>query len=102
MKRIIIEGGRPLSGTIKIGGAKNSVVALISACLLADGVVKLTNVPNISDRDALTLIMDLLGAKVINKGGELIVDSSNVENIFSYVWLFSFLLASTESVNLIE
>ncbi len=80
MKRIIIEGQHPLSGTIEIGGAKNSVVALMPACLLADGVVKLTNVPNISDKDALTQIMYLLGAKVTNKGNELEVDSSNVKN----------------------
>ena len=80
MKRIIIEGGHPLTGTIKIGGAKNSVVALIPACLLADGVVKLTNVPNISDKDALTLIMNLLGATVNGSNDNLVVDSTNVIN----------------------
>jgi UDP-N-acetylglucosamine 1-carboxyvinyltransferase len=80
MKRIVIEGGHPLTGTIKIGGAKNSVVALIPASILAGGLVHITNVPNISDRDALIQIMELLGAKVISKKSEIIVDSTNVEN----------------------
>ena len=51
MKQIIIEGNKPLSGTIKIGGEKNSVVDLIPAAILSDGIVKIDNVPKISDRD---------------------------------------------------
>ena len=43
MKQIIIEGNKRLSGTIKIGGAKNSVVALIPASILAGDIVKITN-----------------------------------------------------------
>ncbi len=81
MKRIIIEGQHSLSGTIEIGGAKNSVVALIPACILSDGVVKITNVPSISDNDALSKIMSLLGAKVELKDRELTVDSTNVKNV---------------------
>ena len=52
MKKIIIEGNKTLSGTIKIGGAKNSVVALIPASIMAKGKVKITNVPNISDKSS--------------------------------------------------
>ena len=44
MKKLIIEGGNTLTGTIKIGGAKNSVVALIPASMLTDGVVHIDNV----------------------------------------------------------
>ena len=43
LKRIIIEGNKPLSGKIKIGGAKNSVVALIPAAIMAKGTVHITN-----------------------------------------------------------
>ena len=53
MKRIKIEGGHNLTGSIKISGAKNSAVALIPASLLSDGIVKIDNVPNISDIEAL-------------------------------------------------
>ena len=48
MKKLIIEGQRELSGTIKIGGAKNSVVALLPAAILSSGKCKIYNVPNIS------------------------------------------------------
>ncbi len=80
MKRIIIEGQKDLTGTINIGGAKNSAVALIPAALLSDGIVKITNVPNISDKDALILIMELLGAKITNEKDTLIIDSSKSKN----------------------
>ena len=64
MKRIIIEGNRTLSGKIKIGGAKNSVVALIPAAIMANGKVKISNVPNISDKDAL---IDALADEVLEE-----------------------------------
>ena len=51
MKKIVINGGRPLKGEVTINGAKNSVVALIPAIILADNVVTLDGVPAISDVD---------------------------------------------------
>ena len=50
MKQIIINGGKTLSGEIKISGAKNSAVALIPATLLADDKMTLCNIPNILDK----------------------------------------------------
>ena len=57
MKQIVIEGNHTLSGTIEIGGAKNSAVALIPAAILSDDVVNILNVPAISDIDALIEIL---------------------------------------------
>ena len=57
MKQIKIEGNHILEGEIKISGAKNSAVALIPASLLSDGIVKIDNVPDISDIDALEEIL---------------------------------------------
>ena len=57
MLQMIIEGEKTLEGTIKISGAKNSAVALVPASLLSDGIVKIDNVPNISDIDALKEIL---------------------------------------------
>ena len=48
MKKIVINGGRPLKGEVTISGAKNSVVALIPATILADDIVTLDGVPDIS------------------------------------------------------
>jgi len=80
MKQIIIQGGNLLEGTIRISGAKNSAVALVPASLLSDELVKLDNIPNISDIDALNEILTFLGAKVSRKGELMEIDSSAVEN----------------------
>ena len=80
MKQLLIEGGHVLEGTIRISGAKNSAVALIPASLLSDDVVKIDNVPNISDIDALNEILEYLGAKVKRNGELMEIDSRNIEN----------------------
>lgn len=81
MERIVINGGMPLSGTISIGGAKNSAVALIPAALLADGVCTIKNVPNITDRDALFDIVKVLNCNIEQNGSTITIDSSNLENV---------------------
>lgn len=80
MKQMIIEGERTLSGSIPIGGAKNSAVALIPATILADGVSCIKNVPNISDRDALLDILNILNCKTTLKSDELVVDTTYLKN----------------------
>ena len=80
MERIIIEGGYPLKGTITIGGAKNSAVALIPASLLADGVSTISNVPNITDRDALFDIVKLLNCDIEQDGKVIKIDTTNLKN----------------------
>lgn len=81
MKQIIIQGGNKLSGTIKISGAKNSAVALIPASILSDDVVKIDNIPNISDVDALDEILKFLGAKVTLEDGLMTIDSKSIKNM---------------------
>ena len=56
MKRLVIEGQHELTGRIKIGGAKNSVVALIPAAILASNEAVIYNVPKISDVDNLKIV----------------------------------------------
>lgn len=80
MKKIKINGGKELSGTIKISGAKNSAVALIPAALLSDGVVTIDNIPNVSDIDALVTILEFLGSKVTREKNSITIDSSNITN----------------------
>ncbi len=80
MKRIRIEGGHKLTGTIQISGAKNSAVALVPASLLSDEIVKIDNIPNISDIDALNEILMYLGAKVTRDGNMMEIDSSSIIN----------------------
>ena len=80
MKQITIEGGHLLEGSIRISGAKNSAVALIPASLLSDGVVKIDNIPNISDIDALNEILEYLGANISRDGELMTIDSRNIKN----------------------
>lgn len=80
MKQLRIEGGNTLSGEIIISGAKNSAVALIPASILSDGIVKIDNIPNISDIDALNEILEYLGAKVKRQNNQIEIDSSTIEN----------------------
>jgi len=80
MLQMKIEGNQLLEGTVRIGGAKNSAVALIPASILSDEVVTIDNIPNISDIEALNEILEYLGAKVINKNGTMIIDSSTIVN----------------------
>ena len=80
MKQIRIQGNNELTGTISVGGAKNSAVALVPASLLCDESVTIDNIPNISDIEALNEILVYLGAKVERNGKTMTIDSSNVVN----------------------
>ena len=64
MQKYIVRGGRPLFGEVRISGAKNAAVAIIPAALLVDGVVRIENVPQISDVTVLLKILEQLGANV--------------------------------------
>ena len=80
MKKIIIDGGQEISGTIKISGAKNSIVALIPASILTSGKSVIKNVPDISDVRILLEIMRELGSEVTFENETIIIDNSNVKN----------------------
>lgn len=80
MPKIKIEGGRKLTGTIKVGGAKNSVVALIPAAILCDEKITISNVPNITDVDDLENILVHLNAKMNRTEGTVEIDSSEIIN----------------------
>lgn len=81
VKKIVIEGGLPLSGTIKISGAKNSAVALIPAAILADDVVTLEGVPDISDVYALVDILHEMGVSATFLDHTLTIDSRNMQSV---------------------
>lgn len=80
MKKLIIEGGKELSGTVEISGAKNSVVALIPATILTKGVCTIRNVPDISDVRILLEMMKDLGSKITFENEVLVIDNKDVKN----------------------
>ena len=80
MPKIKIDGNHELSGTIKIGGAKNSVVALIPASILCDEECTISNVPKITDVNDLEKILNHLNADFTKNKNEIKIDSSKIVN----------------------
>ena len=81
MRKIIINGGKKLQGEVTVSGAKNSVVALIPAIILSDGVVTLDGVPAISDVDNLIEIIEVMGGSVKRDGETLEIDPRRVKDM---------------------
>ena len=71
-----INGGRRLAGQVVIHGAKNSVLPLLCATALADGVSVLHNCPSLSDVEASIAILRHLGCRVMREGTTVTVDAS--------------------------
>lgn len=81
MKKIIINGNRPLTGEVTISGAKNSAVALIPAAILADSPVILEGVPDIQDVHSLIEILEIMGAKVYFSQNILEIDPREIVSV---------------------
>ncbi|MBQ9227190.1 MAG: UDP-N-acetylglucosamine 1-carboxyvinyltransferase [Eubacterium sp.] len=80
MENFVINGGRELFGEVNISGAKNAAVAIIPAAILAGDVVRIENIPQISDVQLIIEILDRLGAKIrlINRD-TIEIDTKNVQ-----------------------
>lgn len=78
MNKIIVEGGRKLNGEIIVQGAKNSVLPILVATLLVNGVSVIHNCPRLSDVDATIKILRYLGCTVTREEHTVTVDSSTM------------------------
>ncbi len=76
MSAYLVEGGRPLDGSVRIHGAKNSVLPILAACLLVPGECVVRNCPDLSDVTASLDILRHLGCAVRREGDAVIVDAS--------------------------
>ena len=94
MQKIVINGGKKLSGSIKISGAKNSAVALIPASILCDEETTIYNVPEITDKYALIEIIKRLHGVVTDEKDTIKIDSKNIESVIIPEELSSKLRAS--------
>ena len=81
MKIMEIEGGKELSGTIRISGAKNATVALIPAAILTDEEVTICNVPEITDTDALCDILKELNVDVKRASESIVINPAQMQNV---------------------
>ena len=81
MSELHIQGGTPLEGTLRVQGAKNSVLPLLAACLLVPGTVELSNCPMLSDVSAAVEILRYLGCRTWRSGHTVTVDASEVSGV---------------------
>ena len=77
MEKYVINGGNKLYGSVKIQSAKNSVLPILAATVLADEKVKILNVPRISDVRNMVKILECLGCQTVYEGENIIIDSSS-------------------------
>ncbi len=78
MSKLIVEGGKRLSGSITIQGSKNSALPILSACVLTGKPTIIHNCPGLSDVDAAIKILVALGCKAKREFDTVVVDASGV------------------------
>ena len=84
MDKIRIHGGRPLSGSIKISGSKNSALPILAATLLTKEPCTIRRVPDLSDTNYMLQILKHLGAEVERASGTVIIAAVKIESIAPY------------------
>ena len=84
MEKLLINGGQPLHGEVRISGAKNAVLPILSAALLADGPMRIANVPHLQD---VTTTMELLGrmgvSLIVDERMNIEVDTGSINELFA-------------------
>ena len=97
MDKILIHGGHPLSGSIKISGSKNSALPILAATLLTKEQCIIRRVPDLSDTNYMVQILTHLGAQVERASGTVNVTAEKIDSVaptgaFAYwplIWLIS-------------
>ena len=80
MDKIFIEGQKTLSGSVQISGAKNAVLPIMTAALMAEGRSVVTRVPDLRDTRTMIRLMEIVGATCSFENGRLVIDGSTVNN----------------------
>lgn len=78
MKKFLIKGQRPLSGTIHVSGAKNAILPIMAATLLTRGKSVLTNVPRLVDLKTMAHLLRIIGARIDFTDDRMEIDTSDV------------------------
>ena len=82
MQSFVIEGGRPLTGTVRASGNKNGALPILAASVLASDEVRLSNVPRIRDVETMVELLVNVGARVEwTAPNEVSIDPTSVESV---------------------
>ena len=82
MEKLIINGGKKLSGKVDLQGSKNSALPVLSACVIVDGISVIHNCPDITDVRASLKILDYIGCKTKREGHTVIVDATGANRFY--------------------
>ncbi|MCH8288321.1 MAG: UDP-N-acetylglucosamine 1-carboxyvinyltransferase [Candidatus Marinimicrobia bacterium] len=80
MDKFVINGGNELNGTIRVSGAKNAVLPVMAAALLAEGKSVIRNVPDLRDTRTMAKLLSIIGAEVVFENGVMEIDASGANN----------------------
>ena len=95
MYKLLINGGTPLNGSIKTSGSKNATLPIFFASILADGPLKLSNTPQLSDvSTTLRLLMDMGSSFVLEEDSSISIDSSSLTSLIAEYELVKTMRAS--------
>lgn len=94
MDKLVVFGGRPLNGEVKISGSKNSVLPILAATLLTDGTFVIKNAPALRDTNTMLRILRSLGKSVEFSDNTIIINSKNSNKFFADYKLVSTMRAS--------
>ena len=78
MEKILVYGGTPLVGSVKVSGSKNAALPIIFATLVTGGVSRLSNLPDITDVNVALKLISYLGARVLREGDIIYIDTRNI------------------------
>ena len=82
MYKLVINGGTPLNGSMKTSGSKNATLPIFFATILADGPLKLSNTPQLSDvSTTLRLLMDMGSSFILEEDSSISIDSSSLTKL---------------------
>ena len=78
---IVPQVKKPLEGEVDISGAKNAVLAVMAAALLADGVSEIKNVPHLKDMKTMSDVLRIIGCRISGEAHCLRIDTRGADHL---------------------
>ena len=79
MEKLVIEGNHQLKGEVQISGAKNAVLPVMAAALLAAGETKINRVPDLRDTRTMAKLLEVVGAKIQFTDNKMLIDATTID-----------------------
>src|SRR6185295_14489630 len=80
MDQIVITGGEPLRGEVRVSGAKNAALPILASTILGGGECVLDNVPGVADVVTMAKLLSMLGVSVRTENGRMILNAGTVHS----------------------